>query len=212
MKKLLAMTMVLCLVLALCAGCGSKDEGASWADYQAYLVEKAGSNAPDLDEFKAQIDALKSWDDIDTSVSPWDQMFTTVGLSTWDEFKAGTVKEPAVSGSMGGDTGAASGEMGASGEATAAADGDVPASGTVENTAHGTATADMAGYQAYLHAWLEAEFAANSSMDETMKGEFEALIDAADFETFPADMLFNGMLTTGSAMTYDAFVAAGGVY
>lgn len=208
MKKILAMTMVLCLVLALCAGCGSKEEGASWEDYQAYLIEKAGSNAPDLDEFKAQIEALESWEDIDTSVSPWDQMFSTIGLSTWDEFKAGTVKEPAVSGGM---DASASGEMGGASD-EAAADGSVPDSGTAENTAHGTATADMAGYQEYLHAWLESEFAANSTMDETMKGEFEALIDAADFETFPADMLYNGMLTTGSAMTYDEFVAAGGAY
>ena len=79
--------------------------GVTWADYQAYLIEKAGSNAPDLAEFEAQVYALNSWADVDQSVSPWDQFFTTLGLSTWDEFQAGVVKDIAVSGS-----GEASGE------------------------------------------------------------------------------------------------------
>lgn len=202
MKKYLALALALLMVLALCA-CGDKaEEGASWADYQAYLIEKAGANAPDLDEFKSQVNALGSWDDIDQTVSPWDQMFTTVGLSTWDEFKAGTVKEPAAAGAMGGDAGTGSGEP----------SGEPVASGTVENSAHGTASADEAGYKEYLHAWLDAEAEANSTMDDSMKAEFEACIDSLDFTTFPGDMFFNGMLTTGSAMTYDEFVAAGGVY
>lgn len=215
MKKILALALAMLMVLALCACGDSSSDGASWADYQAYLIEKAGANAPDLDEFTAQVNAIGSWDELDQTVSPWDQMFSTIGLSTWDEFKAGNVKEPAVAGAMGGD-GAASGEMGeASGEPSGEMGGDAsepPATGTAENTAHGTASADEAGYKEYLHAWLDAEFAVNTTMDETMKGEFETLIDAGDYVTFPADMLFNGMLTTGSAMTYDAFVAAGGVY
>ena len=229
MKKILSLVLALLMVVALCA-CGDKAEepaaaeapaveaapaapaaeGVTWADYQAYLIEKAGANAPDLAEFTAQVNALTSWADVDQSVSPWDQMFTTIGLSTWDEFQAGTVKEPAVGGAMGGaasgePSGEPSGEMGG-------ASSEPPASASVENTAHGTASADEAGYKEYLHAWLNAEYEVNTTMDETMKGEFEALIDAGDYVTFPADMLFNGMLTTGSAMTYDAFVAAGGVY
>ena len=79
----------------------------TWADFQEYLIEKAGGNAPDLEEFKSQVYAINSWDELDQSVSPWDQIFTTIGLSTWEEFQAGVVKEPAV---MGGPDASASGE------------------------------------------------------------------------------------------------------
>ena len=85
----------------------------TWADYQAYLIEKAGGNSPDPDEFAAQVNALTGWDDIDTTTAPWDQMFTTIGLSTWEEFQAGNVKEPLV---VGGPDASASGE--ASGDPT----------------------------------------------------------------------------------------------
>ena len=232
MKKYLALALAILMVLALCA-CGEKAEtpsaesavegpadvapdaeGPTWAEYQEYLIEKAGANAPDLDEFKNQVYAIGSWDELDQTVSPWDQMFSTIGLSTWDEFQAGVVKESAVAGAMGGQaSGEPSGE--ASGEPSAEASGnagDPPASASAANSAHGTASADEVGYKEYLHAWLDAEYEANSSMDETMKGEFEACIDAGTLDVFPADMFFNGMLTTGTAMTYDQFIAAGGVY
>ena len=236
MKKILALLLAVMMVLALCA-CGSKSEApaapaaeapaaapageATWADYQEYLIEKAGSNAPDLDEFKSQVYAINSWEELDQTVSPWDQMFTTIGLSTWDEFQAGVVKEPAV---MGGPDASASGEAAeeaaadnASGEPSGEASGEAsepPASAAVENTAHGgtPGATSEADYQAYLKAWLDAEKAVNTTMTDDMKAEFIALIDAMDFETFPGDMLFNGMLTTGSAMTYEEFVAANGVY
>lgn len=207
MKKILALALAMLMVLALCA-CGSSD-GASWADYQAYLIEKGGANSPDADEFAAQVNALKSWDDIDQTTSPWDQIFSTVGLSTWEEYQAGTVKEPAAVGSMaeGGDaSGEPSGEMGGD------VPSDVPASASQTNSAHGTASADEAGYKEYLHAWLDAEFAVNTTMDDSTKTEFEACIEALDFTTFPGDMFFSGMLTTGAAMTYDEFIAAGGAY
>ena len=227
MKKILALALAVLMVLAL-AACGAKDEtpaasagGATWADYQAYLIDKAGANAPDLAEFEAQVKAINSWDELDQSVSPWDQMFSTIGLSTWEEFQAGNVKEPAVMGSMGGEAsgepaGDASGEPAgdASGEPAGEAPSDVPASAASANSAHGgTAGAtSQADYQAYLKAWLDAEKAVNSTMDDTMKGEFLACIEAMDFETFPGDMFFSGMLTTGAAMTYDEFVAANGIY
>ena len=111
-----------------------------------------------------------------------------------------------------GDAPAAPPEGEASGEPTGEPPADVPASGSVENEAHGTASADEAGYKEYLHAWLDYERTVNSTMTDDMKAEFEACIDAGDFTTFPADMLFNGMLTSGAAMTYDEFVAAGGQY
>lgn len=109
--------------------------------------------------------------------------------------------------------GEASGEP--SGEASGDPDAEAPpASAAMENTAHGgtPGATSEADYQAYLKAWLDAEKEVNSTMTDDMKGEFLALIDALDFETFPGDMLFNGMLTTGAAMTYDEFVAADGVY
>ena len=88
----------------------------TWADYQKYLIDTAGVNAPDLDEFKGQVEAIHSWDEMPLDQSPWDQFFTTLGLSTWEEFQQGIVKELAVMGTASGD--ASSGEP--SGEAPAA--------------------------------------------------------------------------------------------
>ena len=85
----------------------------TWADYQAYLIEKAGGNSPDPDAFAAEVNALTGWDDIDLEAAPWNLMFTTIGLSTWEEFQAGVVKEPLVTG---GPDASASGE--GSGEPT----------------------------------------------------------------------------------------------
>ena len=65
----------------------------TWADYQAYLIEKAGGNSPDPDAFAAEVNALTGWDDIDLEAAPWNLMFSTIGLSTWEEFQAGEVKE-----------------------------------------------------------------------------------------------------------------------
>ena len=132
MKKTLALVLAALMALALCA-CGSSNESAApaaeapaaeapaaeapaaeapagevtWADYQAYLIEKAGGNSPDPDAFAAEVNALTGWDDIDQEVAPWNLMFTTIGLSTWDEFQAGVVKEPLVTG---GPDASASGE------------------------------------------------------------------------------------------------------
>lgn len=248
MKKTIALLLAMMMVLAL-AACGSSSDdaapaaeapaaaaeapaapaapeapaagGVTWADYQEYLIEKAGANAPDLDEFKSQVYALNGWDELDQTVSPWDQMFSTIGLSTWEEFQAGVVKEPAVSGGVdasasGEPSDEASGEPAAedaSGEPSGEADAP-PSSAVLENTAHGGTAGAVsdADYKAYLKAWLDAEKAVNSTMTDDMKAEFLALIDAGNFTDFPADMLFNGMLTTGAAMTYDQFVAANGVY
>ena len=240
MKKILALLLAVVMVLAF-AACGSKTEAeeaaapaeapaaapaapapeapageVTWADYQEYLIEKAGANAPDLDEFKGQVYAINSWDELDQTVSPWDQMFTTIGLSTWDEFQAGVVKEPAVMGTASGEATEEAADD-ASAEPSGEPSGDAaepPASAAVENTAHGgtPGATSEADYQAYLKAWLAAEHAVNSTMTDEAVGEFEACIDAMDFEAFPGDMLFNGMLTTGAAMTYEQFVAANGVY
>jgi len=145
MKKILALLLAVMMVMALAACGGGAAETAApaeeaaapaaeaaapaeeaaapagevtWADYQAYLIEAAGSNAPDPDEFKAQVEAIGSWDDLDLTVSPWDQLFTTVGLSTWEEFQQGIVKEAAVMGTASGEASGEPTEEPAEGEAS----------------------------------------------------------------------------------------------
>ena len=145
MKKILALVLALVMVLAL-AACGGGSAApaeapaeeapaeeapaeapaaeeapageVTWADYQQYLIDTAGVNAPDPDEFKAQVEAIGSWEDIDQTVSPWDQFFTTLGLSTWEEFQQGIVKELAVMGTASGEGSGEPTEEPAEGEAS----------------------------------------------------------------------------------------------
>ena len=95
--------------------------------------------------------------------------------------------------------------------------------GEVENAASGEPSGEASGeasgdtsedaYHEYLHQWLIAEDEVNSNMDENIReNEFMPLIYANDYETFPAEMLWSGMLENGCPMTYEEFVAAGGVY
>ncbi len=155
-------------------------------------------------------------------VSPWDQFFSTLGLSTWEEFQQGIVKELAV---VGGPDAAASGEAteepaaepagDASGEPSGDPTGEPPASAAMANPAHGGtpgATSDK-DYQAYLKAWLQEEAKVNATMtDDQVNNEFIPMIEAGNYTDFPVEMMFSGMLTTGAAMTYEEFVAANGVY
>lgn len=248
MKKILALLLAVVMVLAF-AACGSKAEApaeapapeapaaeapaaeapaeapageVTWADYQQYLIDTAGANAPDLDEFKAQVEAIHSWDEMPLDVSPWDQFFSTLGLSTWEEFQNGIVKELAVMGPASAEASeepAAEAPAGdASGEPSGEPSGEgsePPASAAMENPAHGGtpgATSD-ADYQAYLKAWLLEEAKVNTNMtDEQVSGEFIPMIESGNYTDFPVEMMFSGMLTTGAAMTYDQFVAANGVY
>ena len=65
----------------------------------------------------------------------------------------------------------------------------------------------------YLHEWLLAELQVNANLTiEQVEDEFMPLIEAGNFTDFPAEMLWSGMLEQGVPMTYDEFVAAGGVY
>ena len=73
----------------------------------------------------------------------------------------------------------------------------------------GAADLSVDAYNEYLHEWLKAEDAANDNMTEDIvENEFMPLIYAGDYESFPAEMLWNGMLNTGCPMTYDEWVAA----
>lgn len=63
-------------------------------------------------------------------------------------------------------------------------------------------------YAAYLKEYVDA---CPAVADEHLP-DFYALIDAEDYTTMPADMMFNAEWWGFAAMTYDEFVAAGGVY
>ena len=101
MKKLVAIFVSAVMIFALCMTVFAAPAKVTWEDFQQYLIDTAGVNAPDIDEFTAQVEAIASWEDIDLTVSPWDQFFTTLGLSTWEEFQNGDVHELAVVGESG---------------------------------------------------------------------------------------------------------------
>ena len=84
------------------------------------------------------------------------------------------------------------------GEAAPAASGEASAeAGSVEDA-----------YKEYLHEWLIAEDEVNDTMTEEIReNEFMPLIWAGDYETFPAEMLWSGMLENGSPMTFEEFAA-----
>ena len=105
MKRLIAIVVSAVMIFVMTSAVFAAPAEVTWEDYQQYLIDTAGVNAPDLQEFTDQVKAIGSWEDIDQTVSPWDQFFTTLGLSTWEEFQAGEVKELAAIGAMGGPGG-----------------------------------------------------------------------------------------------------------
>ena len=62
------------------------------------------------------------------------------------------------------------------------------------------------------HAYLKEYVDAVPAVSAEQAQEFYALIDADDFTTMPADMLFSAEWWGYSAMTYEEFAAAGGAY
>ena len=63
-------------------------------------------------------------------------------------------------------------------------------------------------YVEYIHEWLLAEMEVNSNLTtEQVEDEFMPLIEAGDYVSFPAEMLWSGMLEQGVAMTFDEFAA-----
>ena len=139
MKKLLAVFISLVMVVTMAASVFAEPAEVTWEDYQQYLIDTAGANAPDIDEFTAQVEAIGSWEDIDQTVSPWDMFFTTLGLSTWDEFQQGIVKEIEATGPMGGGE-SPEGESPA--EAAPAPEGESPADAAPEGEAPAAPPAD----------------------------------------------------------------------
>ena len=83
------------------------------------------------------------------------------------------------------------------------------ASGEASGEPAGAAHTSVDAYNEYLHEWLQAEDANNDTMTEDIvENEFMPLIYAGDYTSFPAEMLWSGMLNNGSPMTYDEWVAS----
>ncbi len=82
----------------------------------------------------------------------------------------------------------------------------VPEAGSGE--ASGEVMSVEEAFVEYIHEWLLAEDAVNDTMTpEIVENEFMPLIEAGDYVTFPAEMLWNGMLNNGSPMTFEEFAA-----
>jgi len=73
--------------------------------------------------------------------------------------------------------------------------------------ASGEAKSAEDAYADYLREFLEAELAVNSSMMPEHVEEILAAALAGETDTFPGDILFNGMLVSGNAMTFEEFAA-----
>ncbi len=72
----------------------------------------------------------------------------------------------------------------------------------------GAAADPVAAYAEYIHEWLLAEDAVNDTMtSDIVENEFMPLVEAGDYTTFPAEMLWNGMLNNGSPMTFEEWSA-----
>ncbi|MBQ6368994.1 MAG: hypothetical protein IJJ17_02845 [Parasporobacterium sp.] len=80
-----------------------------------------------------------------------------------------------------------------------------------EAVAEDAAAAGDTSEEAY-HAYLKEFVDAVPAVSDEHLPDFFALIDASDYTTMPADMMFNPQWWGYAAMTYDEFVAAGGVY
>ena len=111
--------------------------------------------------------------------------------------------------SEGGEGGGESAGEEAGGESAGEEGGDSEGgeSAAEEAPAEGGDTSEEA-YHAYLKEYVQAVPAVSDEQFE----EFAALIDASDYTTMPADMMFDAQWWGYAAMTYEEFVAAGGVY
>ena len=140
MKRICAIALALVLMLAVFAGCGGSKEAApaevaapaapaaapaaevsagnvTWADYRAWLIETFANTSPNPDNFKTLVESIGSWEEIDTSVEPWNKILGDefFDASTWEEFQTagvGTYNSSFVDDyeSSGEPTGEASGE------------------------------------------------------------------------------------------------------
>lgn len=179
---------------------GQMDVGAvtSWKNYVKGYVSSNAPSAAEAESISQQIDAAATVEEVE-SIFEVTVLFDNLGVLRFNEWLA--------------SNGGASGEPG---------DGPVPpaepltggASKESTNTAHGgtPGATSEADYQAYLKAWLAADREVETHLTDAIIDGFIEKIDAGIYDESPVDMLFNGMMETGVAMTYDEFVAANGVY
>ena len=94
------------------------------------------------------------------------------------------------------------------GSTPAAAGGDASGEASGETSAEAGGADAEAAYVEYIHEWLLAELQVNANLTiEQIEDEFMPLVEAKDYTSFPAEMLYNGMLEQGSAMTFEEFAA-----
>ena len=87
----------------------------------------------------------------------------------------------------------------ASGEPSGAPSDEAPAAGQSVEEA----------YVDYIHEFLLNELTVNTGgmTIEIIENEFMPAVEAGKYDEFPADMLYNGMLDSGVAMTFEEFAA-----
>ncbi len=86
------------------------------------------------------------------------------------------------------------------------ASGEPSGEGSSEPAGSGESLEDA--FIEYIHEWLIAEDEINDTMtEEVRENEFMPLVRQMDFETYPADMIYNGMLEQGVPMTFEEFAA-----
>ena len=111
-------------------------------------------------------------------------------------------------GGEGESAGEGGGEGESAGEAAPAEAGESEGESAAEEAPAEAGDTSEEAYHAYLKEYVQAVPAVSDEQFE----EFAALIDASDYTTMPADMMFDATWWGYAAMTYDEFVAAGGVY
>ena len=176
------------------------DVGAvtTWKNYIKGFVASNAPSAAEAESISQQIDDAATVDEVE-SIFEVTVLFDNLGVLRFDDWMA--------------QNGGASSETG-SGPVPPAEPLTGGASKESTNTAHGGtpgATSEE-DYKAYLKAWLDADREVETHLTDAIIDGFIEKIDAGIYDESPADMLFNGMMETGVAMTYEEFVAANGVY
>ena len=197
----------------------AEEAGDDFAEYKVYFGEYAAAGAPNDEErenMKNLIEGCEAFEDIE-ALQQSTVLFDTVGVLRFDEWLAAgkpaadtsNMGSPDASGEPSDEPAEAAGDASGepSGEASApppSGDGaifpipeDLPAGLPVEEA-----------YVEYVRAFLTAELEVNTNMTvEQVENEFIPNVEAGNYDQFPVDMLYGGMLATGTALTFDEFAA-----
>ena len=205
----------------------AEEAGDDFAEYKVYFGEYAAAGAPNDEErenMKNLIEGCEAFEDIE-ALPQSTVLFDTVGVLRFDEWLAagkpaadteGMVSEAAKQGASGEPSGEPSDEPAeAAGDASGEPSGDASAPPPSGDGAVFPIPEDLpAGlpveeaYVEYVRAFLAAELEVNTNMTaEQVEGEFMPAVEAGNYDGFPVDMLYNGMLSSGVALTFDEFAA-----